>query len=305
MADPQTVNKLLNQPIPGTDVGTWGTPINNNFGIIDNSFGGVATIALTNSPVTLSPTQYQCCFIRFTGAISANIAITMPAVGSFYRIINDTTNSSAFILTMGTTAVGSQSIGLPPNTVTPIFTDGSNVRFDCLPAVGSYWDYAGSSVPLWLQNCTVPPWLNCDGTSFSSATYPGLAALWAGTTLPDSKGRARSALNQGSNRLLSSNNGVDGNTFSAGGGGSVTLSQAQLPSYNLPVTDPGHSHTINVYNVGAGGGGAAEAQVAAIVASPQTSVSQTGITVGSGGSGSAVTLATPTYIGGLTFVRAG
>ncbi|HEY6020432.1 MAG TPA: hypothetical protein VIY48_11130, partial [Candidatus Paceibacterota bacterium] len=113
MADPVTANKSLAQPIRGTDVGVWDVPMNANAGIIDNSFGGVATIALGNSPVTLSSAQYQCAFLRFTGAITSNIAITLPPIGSFYTVINDTTNSSAFYLTM-TTSLSGRVIGIPP-----------------------------------------------------------------------------------------------------------------------------------------------------------------------------------------------
>lgn len=93
MVDPTTVNKFLNQPVSGSDVGVWDVPVNANMSIVDNSFGGLATIALGGSPVALSSTQYQCAFLRFTGALTANVAVTFPAVGSFYTIINDATNS--------------------------------------------------------------------------------------------------------------------------------------------------------------------------------------------------------------------
>lgn len=308
MADPQTTNKFLYQPARGADVGTWDTPVNSNTGVIDNSFGGTATVALTNSNVVLSGSQYQCVFLNFTGALSANIAITMPAVGSFYTIQNLTSNTSAFYITLGTTVAGSQSIGIPPGIPVDIMTDGSNVKFRNFGEVGTYWDYAGSSTPSWLSACSVPPRLLADGTTFSSATYPVLATILGGTTLPDSKGRARSALNQGSNRLLSSNNGVDGNTFLAGGGGSVTLAQANMPSYNLTVIDPGHLHKITAgvpgnWNLFTGGGSANYLNAGGTDLG-NTNPAVTNITVNSGGGGIATTLATPTYISGLTFIRA-
>src|SRR5262245_36342194 len=108
-----TANKYLEQPARGSNVGVWDTPVNNNTGIIDNAFGGLVSIALTNAPVVLSSAQYQCVFITFTGALSGNCAITFPTVGSFYTIQNLTSNTSAFQVTLTTTAVGATVIGCP------------------------------------------------------------------------------------------------------------------------------------------------------------------------------------------------
>lgn len=311
MADPTTTNKALAQPIRGSDVGTWDTPMNNNSGIIDNSFGGTATIALTNSNVTLSPSQYQCVFLTLTGAISANIQITLPAVGSFYTVQNLTSNTSAFYITM-TTGLG-RVIGLPPGEAVDILTDGTNVKFRNLGPVGSYWDYAGASVPSWVSACTVPPFLNCDGTSFSSATYPILATILGGTTLPDARGRYRATLNQTTGRITSGSSlgGIDGNTaYASGGAQTVVLSSQNLPPLPLTLTDPGHSHVLwdDQYGAVAGAGIAAmnfQASSAGKSLAGVTAVSTTGITI-SGGSTSPTnfSILPPSYIGGLTLIRA-
>lgn len=300
-----TPNKNLEQPARGSNVGVWDTPVNSNTGIIDNSFGGVATVPLVNTPVTLSPAQYQCVFLTFTGAISANVPITLPAVGSFYTVINQTTNSSAFIVTMLTTAAGSQTIGLPPGAVTEIFTDGANVKFRSLPHVGSYWDYAGSSVPAWISACTVPPWLNCDGTAFSSATYPALAALLGGVSTPDHRGRYRFPLNQGTGRITSgsSTGGIDGNTIFASGGSQVsTLSSQNIPP--VPITDPTHTHNVTAGFTGVGGGGALAAGGTAVQnVNILSAASATGISAGSTSPTNFSNLP-PSFAHGLTFIRA-
>src|SRR5512146_1656587 len=163
MAVTYTTNKSFAQVTVGTEAGTWGPFVNGNVGILDTMLGGVTTIALLNTPVVLSSAQYQCAFVRLTGAITANIALTFPPVGSFYTLINDCTNSSAFIVTAQTSVGGGRVIGLPPGTMTGIMTDGTNARYMNTPPVGSYWDYSGSSVPLWGDSCTVPPYLICDG----------------------------------------------------------------------------------------------------------------------------------------------
>ena len=304
MVDPTTFNKFLAQPTRGSDVGVWDTPMNGNSGIIDNSFGGVATIALGGAPVVLSSAQYQCVFLVFNGALSANVAVTFPAVGSFYTIQNLCTASSAFIVTAKTTAGGSQQIGLPFGEACDIFTDGSNVKYRDIGRVGTFWDYAGSSVPSWISACTVPPYLNCDGSVFSSATYPQLTNILGGTTLPDSRGRYRAALNQTTGRITSGSGGIDGNTQGASGGvQAATISSQNLPNISFPVTDPGHVHffTGSVYNAAFGGAGVQAGGAFGLF----TSCAVTNITVNSGGSGTAMATLPPSYIGGLTLIRAG
>lgn len=299
-----TTNKNLEQVARGADVGTWDTPTNSNWGIVDNSFGGVATVALTNSNVTLSPSQYQCAFINLTGAISASIQITLPAVGSFYTVQNLTSNTSAFFITMTTTAAGGQVIGLPPGEPTEIFTDGTNVKYRALGRIGTYWDYAGSSVPSWVSNCTVPPYLNCDGTAFSSASYPILSTILGGTTLPDARGRYRAALNQTTGRITSgsSTGGVDGNTLLASGGSqTTTISSVHIPP--VPITDPGHSHTVLTNGVTNGGTGANIATRISSIDIDPTSTNFTGISAGSTSPQNFSNLP-PTYVGGITLIRA-
>lgn len=304
-----TPNKVFEKPARGELIGVWDAPWNNNVSIIDNSLGGVVTLGLTNSPVTLSSGQYQCVFLRFTGAITANIPITLPPVGSFYTIINETTNSSAFYLTAQTTAAGGAVVGIPPGAMTDIMTDGTHTRFRGLPPVGSYWDYAGSSTPGWVSACTIPPWLYCNGTTFSSATYPALTAFMGGTTLPDFRGRGAVAINDGTSRFLSSTSGVDGNTlFAAGGNQSVTISSLHLPNISFPVTDPGHVHTIT-HNAITGTTGPIDSSFQlrnsnTLAATITISSAITGITVGTGGSGSPIPLVTPTVIIGIRHIRA-
>lgn len=84
-------------------------------------------------------------------------------------------------------------------------------------------------------------WLLCDGTAYSTSLYPTLFTA-IGTTwgtggpgtfrVPNLKGRF----------VL----GADGSHIigATGGALTVTLAKANLPSYALTVTDPGHTHTV-------------------------------------------------------------
>jgi microcystin-dependent protein len=78
----------------------------------------------------------------------------------------------------------------------------------------------------------------------------------------------------------------------ATGTNNTTISQANLPNVNFPVTDPGHSHT---YNESTGNNDGAGANLPGTVYTPtQTSTSTTGISVNSGGSGTAFSTMQPT-----------
>ncbi len=202
MVDPTTVNTSLAIPIRGTDVGTWDLPANGNFTAIDSMFGGVTTVALSSQNVTLLSSQGQSAVIRLTGTLLANIGIILPSIYKSWIIDNQITNSpSSFSVGLISTDLA-KSIGCPPGS-NGVYYDGSTTKYIGLGKLGEYWDYAGTTVPTWAtatQNTPVLPYLNCNGTTFSSATYPQLANLLGTTTLPDSRGRVRIVLNQGTAR---------------------------------------------------------------------------------------------------------
>ena len=293
-----TTNKGLGLPSVGGDAGAWGGPLNNNSSVLDASLGGVVTIAVSSvsGALTLLASDYNNIFLTFTGTLTQATTITLPSIGSFYVVQNLTGGSSVYPLTLVTAAAG-QTIGAPPNDTSEIMTDGTNVKFRGLPPVGSYWDHCGSSVPWWVSACTVPPWLYCNGATFSSASYPALANYLGGNTLPDSRGRFRATLNDGQSRILSSVTGVNGNVILSSGGTTVLSSQNIPP---VPYTDPGHVHGINGTAI-LGGGGAGLSLTSGSTA-VYTNSQVTGITIGSTAPTGFVP---PSYIGGLTFVRAG
>lgn len=191
MSTGTTTNKGLITVTVGSELDTWGPFVNANAAILDNNLGGVATVALTNVPVVLSSAQYSCNFLTFTGAITANVTVTLPPIGSFYVAQNLTSNTSNFNITLTTTTATGQHIGLPWGEAVDIMVDGSNVKFRNFGRVGAYVDIGSSIVPSWITACTVPPYLICDGTTFNSSTYPTLTMLLGGTTLPDLRGRTR------------------------------------------------------------------------------------------------------------------
>lgn len=296
-----TNSKQLEQVARGADVGTWDTPTNSNWGITDAALAGTATIPLAGANIVLAAAQFQAKEITFNSTLIANVTITFPT--SFtgpYTVQNLCTGSSQFTITLITASTG-QAICCPPIELFDMWNDGTNLKYRNFGRIGTYWDYAGSSVPAWVSGCTVAPYLNCDGTTFSATTFPALAMILGSTTLPDSKGRARATLNQGSARLTSSQGGVDGNTLGAAGGTqTTTLSSLNVPP--VPVTDPGHVHGYTFDTSLAGG-----AFIVTGGTGPGTKFVNSAVTGISAGSTSPTAFSNinPTYISGLTLLRAG
>lgn len=305
-----TTAKGLYQVANSSYVGTWDQPENSNWGVVDAALGQITTVQLNNTPVTLTANQVQCAQIVFSssaapgGLLTGNIVISFPTVSPSstpltgpYIIQNLCGNSSLFTVTLKTTVAGGQVVACKPGEPFDVINDGVNFKFKNLGHIGSYWDYAGSSVPNWVTACTIPPYLNCDASTFSSATYPTLAAI-TGTTLPDGRGRARAALNQGTGRMTTAGGGVDGNTLFAAGGSEThaqTLAEVPPHDHSYVRSAPGFDWASQgfFFVVGA-------IQGFGFANSPGLSTPQTG----SAGGGTAMTITQPSYIGGITMIRA-
>lgn len=220
MVDPTTPNVGLFAPTRGSDPGTWDVPLNANASSLDGFFGGVQIISATNAPITLTspaglvvtpspgPTQSQNAVLRVTGTLTTGVQITLPlpgvmAVGNF--------TTGAFVLSFRALGSG-EVIAIEQGSTRHIYNDGTNVRFINLPDVGTYLDICDATVPAWITACTIPPFLNCDGSTFNAATYPYLNTKLGGNTLPDLRGVARYTLNQGTGRLTTAGSGLDGTT---------------------------------------------------------------------------------------------
>jgi len=117
-----TTNLALNQPAYNSSA--WDVPLNANEDILDAAFGNTTSVALTNTNVTLTSTQCQAMQIKFTGAISANIIITVPAIGGRWTFTNAT--SGAYSVTIASAGAGT-SVAIPQGYSTMLFSDGTNI----------------------------------------------------------------------------------------------------------------------------------------------------------------------------------
>lgn len=253
MVNPQTVNLGIIVPLTGADVDQWGElDVNPNMVALDGLIGGVQTIAVSAAPVTLTapagftptpspgPTQSQNRVLRFTGALAADVRITLPLPGS-YLIDNRTTNNAFVLSFQGVTAT--EVVAIEQGNIVEIYNDGANVRFVNLNRVGNLEFWSGvSAVPGWVAACTVKPYLICDGAVHNFSDFPWLGAKLLGqfggngiTTfgVQDLGGRVPLAYDQTGTRItIAGGAGINGQLMGAAGGNQgTTLVTANLPPY--------------------------------------------------------------------------
>jgi len=193
---------------------------------------GRTAVALTNANVTLSPLQAAKKILVFTGTLTGNVVVTLPAWIYEWDVVNNT--SGAFTLTL-TTASGSGAV-MPQGGASRIRGDGTNINFDAV---------------------NVPPGATPNQAAQLQQVQPHIVTLsgsgnWtcpAGVTV----GWLSGCAGGGGGGASGSNNTANAAASGGGGGG------AGQPVIRQSVTlVPG---TVYAYVVGAAGlGGAAPAQ---------------------------------------------
>lgn len=332
MVDPTTTNILLSVPLRGSDAGTWDLPVNGNSSALDGYFGGVQPVSLTNIPVTLTaptgsptpapgPTQAQNAVLRFTGALSANVVVTLPLPG--YYIVENLTTGNFTVTFRGVTAT--QVIAVEQGACQHIYNDGANVRFVNMARVGGIEIWAGySAIPAWVSACTVPPYLLCDGSIYSFTTYPYLGARFGsafggnGTTtfgVPDLRGRMALPYDGTGTRITTAGCGINGQTIGdAQDKQTNTLITANTPPYTPAGTITNGAITISytgtIANAGAvsgnnnGGGGGAFGVVQGSVTPTASQAASTFTGTPQGGTSAPVNNVQPSLVTGIAVIRA-
>lgn len=219
-----TTNRGYSTPATGSQVGIWGSSdINPNFLKVDQNLGAVCSITTTGGTITLTPDQYACGTISVSGVLTNLVDLVFPSVQGWWSIENLTSGSATRLVRVFAGAL-TEFIGIPPGTITDIQVNGGVVKYRNFPPVGSYLTMP--SLPDWVSFSSKPPYLVCDGSTFSAGTYPALASILGGTTLPDCRGRTMFMLNQGTARLP-----IGDTLFAGGGAPSITLATPNLPPY--------------------------------------------------------------------------
>jgi microcystin-dependent protein len=330
VTEPTTTNTGLIIPNTGDLTGQWGAnALNPNFAAIDGHTGATQTISVSNVPITLTspagftptpsggPTQAQNAILKFTGALTGNVQVTLPLPG-YYIIKNSTTGN--FVLSFRAAGSGAV-IGFPPGQIQHVFNDGNNVEFANLGNVAQIEIWAGlSTMPAWVNACSTAPYLLCDGTIYNFSSFPALGARlvnWFGgngtTTfgVPDLRGRVPLPVDPTGTRITLAGCGIPGNVLGSAGGNESPQSHI----HTISVNDPGHIHNFLINGgasafletivSGAGGPSApfttsGNGFVSVQIASATTGISASNSTFGSGSSGNVQ----PGQVTGIAVIRA-
>lgn len=119
-----TTNKNLALPAYNQTSPTWDVPLNSDFTIIDDAFGGTTTVSLTNVNVTLTQTQTQKACIKLTGTLTGNVTINFPASVSGYYLVNNATTGS-FTVTLAYTGGAGPTFATKQGVFNFVWVDAS------------------------------------------------------------------------------------------------------------------------------------------------------------------------------------
>lgn len=266
---PYTVNQYLNTPNTGDLPGAWGTTaVNANMSALDGKLGGFVTISLSSATTqTLSvpagaatgltpgagPTQSQNALIKFTGTLTGNntVNLTMPG---YYIVENACASADVYFVKLSPATAGGASICAPPGEKVWVYFNGTDVSYVNLERVGAAVDLHTytTTVPVWISNCTIRPYLVKDGSTYSTSAYTALAMLLGSTFggngvttfgVPDERARARIAVDlsvagatSGRITATTAGAGVPGNVLGTSGGSQL------MQQHTHSATDGGHTH---------------------------------------------------------------
>lgn len=131
-----TSSLRLTKPTVGGDAATWATSLNSDMDYIDNAINGTANVNIAGlTSYTLvsdgsSSDQALCQAYAFSGALTGNCTVTLPANVKFGWAINNTTGGYSVILSAG----GATKLTMSSIATWYFFiSDGSSVSW---PAVG-------------------------------------------------------------------------------------------------------------------------------------------------------------------------
>ncbi len=248
-----TFTTNLNIELPGHNdyVGTWDTPTNANWSLVDNMAGGSLLLNATglSGTIALTNIQLQPRTIQITGAPSGAITYRVPSgVGGQWIVRNTTTGGQ----TVGVVSqAGGSTVTIPANLILPMWCNGtatgmlignsvldsSGVHFpdgttqttasNSPPLTGVIFPYAGTTAPSWA--------LLCNGQAVSRAIYSALNTLMSGLGYPYGSGDGSTTFNvpdlrgrtvfgndvmgaSAAGRVTAGGSGINGSSQGASGG---------------------------------------------------------------------------------------
>jgi len=122
-----TQNKNLNQPAYNSLA--WDTPLNSNFGSIDQALGGVYTVSSSGGTVALTKDNAISSRVSITGSLTSNLIVTIPVnTGGTWIVTNSTTDGVGGPWTVTFKVAGGAVNNVVPRNYTDVyFSTGTSV----------------------------------------------------------------------------------------------------------------------------------------------------------------------------------
>lgn len=129
MASTYTTTLRLEKPGIGEADNAWGTKLNTDFNLIDDSISGVAAIVTTGGTTVLTTNnaatdEARMAVIKVTGALVSNATLTIPDKTKIYKVWNATTG--AYTVTVKASGTG---VVVPQDAKCTVFCDASASYF--------------------------------------------------------------------------------------------------------------------------------------------------------------------------------
>jgi len=239
--------------------------------------------------------------IATTATPATDLSAGIAPVGRQYGVIVSTQGGTPPTVTI--TLAGSSTpiagvryeLGYSPNVADTVIIDhvGTDVIVAGALASGAVGP-SGGPVPVGCMLAfpaafTDPAWLLCDGSTFSSVTYPALNTYLGGTTLPDARGVA--VMGAGVNGIVLGTRDAVGKVISHAHTGDVHTHPGAAHTHTTDVHTHSHSHTGSGGNAFVAGGGSSAGIAVTGASYQQIANTSTDATGGGGGNTSAATAA--------------
>ena len=135
----------------GENAGTWGSTTNTNLQIIEEAIRGYVAVGVASADATLSLTDgstgdsIRNAVIAFTGTLSANRTITVPAIEKWWIIDNQT--AGAYTLTIKASGQTGVTWGTSDKGTKILYANGTDVIDTGITSAGAF-DLDGGSLTL-------------------------------------------------------------------------------------------------------------------------------------------------------------
>jgi len=194
MASTYTSNIRLELQADGENPNNWGTILNQNvIDLIDEAITSYTTVALTGANVTLTAIngttdQSRSPFLEFTGGLTEDVNVIIPAVPKSYYINNKATQTSAGTDITVKTASG-DGVNIPVGSRIAVICDGVSVFSAINPNAFGFGTAASANIGT--GNTDVPDVSIADvrysrlaaaNTFTSTNTFNGLSSFTSTTT---------------------------------------------------------------------------------------------------------------------------